>query len=175
LIPTGKTIQQIYLWICDGVGEVRYDYIKFYKGTYTIPVVTKMPTPQKLKDVITEIPGMSGNFTDELGTDLLEVTMTCDLDLEPTSVLWKRPQTTGVDDYNNTDIFYETQHDSGREAASVWTWLNLGNPAMQFKARLIDIQPDFSGGQGAITLLWREYRHGTAADESAIERYGLNL
>jgi hypothetical protein len=56
-----------------------------------------------------------------------------------------------------------------------WTWLDLGNPAMQFKARLIEMHPSYTGESGRVRLVWREYRHGGASGETASERFGLTL
>jgi hypothetical protein len=133
-----------------------------------------------LKDVEIQIPSMSGNLTQALGSGLMEINMKCDLDMQPwstaasdTNISWKRPQTNGTKtDYNNIDALVELQNYMGINTA--WTWLDLGAPAMQFKARLIEIQPDYSN-PSVITLKWREYRHGSAASESYSERYGTSL
>jgi hypothetical protein len=171
-ITTAKTINTITLYACDGVGTVTYDFIEIYTGQYILPNVTEMNPPFALKDVVIKIPGMSGNPSQALGSNLVEVTMTCDLDMEPAALHWKRPQATGATDVNKTDILYETQHLEGINQP--WVWLDLGDPAMQFKARLINISPIW-GERGKVDLLWREYRHGNASGETTSERFGLSL
>lgn len=172
-ITAAKTINTIQLYCCDGVGTVTYDFIQIYAGNYIIPNVAKMPTPQKLKDVIVGIPGMSGDVTQGLGSELLEVHMTCELDMEHSSVTWKRPQGGVATDANKTDALYELLHLSGINTA--WTWLDLGDPAMQFKARLVEVVPSLEGEGNMVDLVFREYRHGHANSETASERYGLSL
>jgi hypothetical protein len=111
----------------------------------------------------------------------MEVTMECDLDMQPwtgdasnTQISWKRPQTNGTKtDVNNQDVLLETHHRGS--FYEDWTWIDLGEPAMQFKARLIEMRPSYSGEQGKLRLVWREYRHGNASGETANERFGLSL
>ena len=180
-ITAAETLDHITLFCCDGVGTVTYDYVQVYAGTFVLPNCVQLDPPAKLKDVIIPIPGMSGDLSHALGSELLEVTMECDLDMEPwsgdvtdTKISWKRPQTTGTKtDANKTDVFYEQLHLSGINEA--WTWLDIGAPTMQFKARLTEIHPSYSGEQGRVTLVWREYRHGSANSESTSERFGLGL
>jgi hypothetical protein len=171
-ITAAKTINTIQLYCCDGVGTATYDYVQIYAGNYILPNVVKMPTPQKLKDAVIGIPGMSGDLTQGLGSELLEVRMTCDLYLEHSTVTWKRPQGGVATDANKTDVLYELLHLSGINTA--WTWLDLGDPAMQFKARLVEVSPNFED-EHLVDLVWREYRHGHANNETASERYGLSL
>jgi hypothetical protein len=172
-ITASKTINTITLYCCDGIGTVTYDFIQIYTGNYIIPIVTKMDPSAELKDAIIEIPGMSGNYTQGLGSGLKTVTMECLLDLEPAALTWKRPQTaSSKTDANNTDVFDEIWHYMGINTA--WTWLKLGYPAKQFKARLVKPQPSYAE-DNVLTLAFREYRHGHANSESVIERFGMNL
>jgi hypothetical protein len=172
-ITDSKTINTITLYCCDGTGTVSYDFIQIYTGTYIIPVCTKLDPPFTLNDAVSEMPGRSGSSTQGLGSKSIEVSMDIDLDMEPVALTWKRPQTvSSKTDANNQDIFMEQLHLSGINQA--FTWLDLGNPAMQFKARLVGVQPSYSK-DARLTLLWREFRNGSATIESTIERFGLNL
>lgn len=174
-LTAGKTVTTIVLYQCDGVGVVTYDFVQIYKGDYILPNCVRVSQPFFLNDAIIQVPGRSGDITQALGTKLMEIRMTCDLSMEYSTVLWQRPQTTGVDDYNNCDIFLETIHNQGLSAQYPWVWLDVGSPAMQFKARLEEVNPTFDGDGDKVELVWREYRHGSAATESPAERFGLNL
>jgi len=169
-----KTLDHINLYICDATGTVTYDYVQVYTGTYTIPNVEQATQSLALKDSVLKVPGMSGNLTQNFGSDLLEVRFIHDLDMERASVTWKRPQsTTPKTDYNNTDMLDETLHEMG--VSTDWVWLDLGVPAKQFKARLVEVNPDYQGDRHKVESVWREYRHGHANDETLSERYGLSL
>jgi len=175
-LTTGETLDEIRLYACDGIGTVTYDFVQIYTGNYIIPVVTQMRQPGISKDVMLSIPSMSGNLTQAMGLGLMEVNMTCDLDIEPEALTWKRPQTTTPKTDNTAaQILYETQQECGSDTQYPWVWLNLGDPPIQMKARLVEVHPSFTGEAGMLDLLWREYRHGSAANETAVERYGLSL
>ena len=66
-------------------------------------------------------------------------------------------------------------HYMGADNDYPWAWLKLGDPDMQFKAELIEVRPSLTGEEGMIDLVWREYRHGTASDETYTERFGIGL
>lgn len=182
-LTTSKTLDHINLYCCDGTGTVTYDFVQIYSGTYIIPVVTKLDPPFILNDAISEMPSRSGSSTQGLGSKSVEVNMEVDLDMETASftgstqtggLTWKRPQSsTSKTDANNQDVFMEQLHLGGINQA--FTWLKLGNPAMQFKARLEQVSPSYSGESGKIMLTWREYRNGSAINETTVERFGLNL
>jgi hypothetical protein len=173
-ITTGKTVDHITLYACDGVGTVTYDFVEIYTGSYILPNCTVIEPPVMVNDALIEIPGRVGSVNQVLGSQSMEVTMECDLDMEPAALTWKRPQTTaGKTDVNNQDVLLELHHRGS--FYENWTWLDIGNPAMQFKARLIEMHPSYTGESGKVRLKWREYRHGGASGETASERFGLSL
>jgi hypothetical protein len=152
-----------------------------------------MDIPGALKAPELEIPSFSGTKSQKLGSKM-QLTMTCDLDIEPgvkadteseryidsnremIACTWKRPQTSNTKtDENNIDIFLELLHLGGSDIDYPWTWLKLGDPDMQFKAELIEVRPSLTGEEGMIDLVWREYRHGNASDETYKERFGIGL
>lgn len=173
-VTAAKTINTITLYCCDGTGTVTYDFIQIYSGNYILPNVAQMTPPFTSKDVVVGMPSYSGDPSQGLGSHLLEVRMRCDLGMEPSVLTWKRPQTSGSKtDYNNSDALMELLQLCGISTA--WTWLKLGSPAMQFKARIIEVNPDYAGESDTVELVWREYRHGNANNETAKERFGLSL
>lgn len=173
-ITTGKTIDHINLYCCDGTGTVTYDFFEIFTDIYVLPNCTILEPPVMVNDAVLDVPGRVGSVTQILGSQLMEVTMECDLDMEPAAVTWKRPQaSTPKTDYNNQDILLETHHRGS--FYENWTWLDLGDPTMQFKARLVEMRPSYTGEAGKLRLVWREYRHGDAAGETVTERFGLSL
>ena len=152
----------------DGEGHVIYDFVQIYVGTYIMPNCIDVKRPFSLKDVVIGIPSMSGDITQGLGSNLYEVITVHDLDMQTTTFPWKR-----IGDYNNDDIFLELDQQMGIQ--TMWVWFNLGNPKRQFKARLVNINPSDTGDVSTIELHWREYRHGSASNESTVERFGLSL
>ena len=175
-LTTGQTLDEIRIYLCDNTGTITIDFIQIAAGMYILPNCLTLSPPSLVNDAVLNIPGRVGSLIQSLGARSLDITMTCDLDLEPDDVTWKRPQDdTPKTDANNADIFYETSHLGASDAQNPWTWLDLGEPAMQFKARLVEVTPDYRGAAGVVRLLWREYRHGDASGETTSERFGLSL
>ena len=175
-LTAAKTVDHIILYACDGVGTVTYDFVEFYAGTYILPTCTMLEPPIMVNDVTKDIPGRMGGFTSSLGGKILEVTMEADLDMEPAALTWRIPQTSSSkssDFPNKQDLLFYTAHRMG--FYELWTWLKLESPDMQFKARLVDVSPSYTGEQGKIRLVWHEYRHGSASGETSTERFGNTL
>jgi hypothetical protein len=167
-ITTAKTINTVTLYACDGAGTVTYDFWEIYTGTYIEPNCTMLEPPIMVNDAVIEIPGRVGSVNQALGSQSMEVVTEHNLDMEPAALTWKRPQTTTPKtDVNNQDVLLELHHRGSFYEG--WTWLKLGNPAMQFKARLIEMTPSYSGEAGKVRLKWREYRHGSASGETVSE------
>jgi len=175
-INTAKTVDHIRLYCSTGAGHVYYDFVQIYAGNYILPVVTRMDQPTLVNDAILEVPSRVGSIAQPLGMESMEVTMECDLDVFPSGCRWRRVQDGSSEtDYNNTDALYETLHYGASNIQAPWVWLDLGTPAMQFKARLVEIRPSLVGVGNKVELLWREYRSGSAANESPTERWGYSL
>jgi hypothetical protein len=141
------------IYQCDGVGSVYVDFLQVYKGTYTFPNVIELTPPSATKDVIIPIPGMYGNVTQEMGAELVETEIVCDLDMEPSGLSWKRPQTTTKTDDNNIDCFTDINLGS-----SSWEWLNIGNPTYMFRVRLYRVEPNYNGDSSLVKLFFREFQ-----------------
>lgn len=179
----GATTNTVNLYACDGTGHVYYDFVQIYNTNYILPNCVEISPPFFTEDAVIAVPGRSGEITQAMGTKLMEIHMTCDLSMEYSTVLWQRPQSAynAGADYNNFDVFLETIHEEGGGNSGLntgdylWVWLDLGSPAMQFKARLVEMTPSFKGDGDLVELVWREYRHGSAAAESTSERFGLSL
>lgn len=63
-------------------------------GTYTIPNIISfnmLPTSNNIRKTIA---GRMGNRTQKLGVNDWQIKMSCNLDIEPETLTWKRPQTT---------------------------------------------------------------------------------
>jgi len=179
-LTTAKTLDHINLHACDGVGTVTYDYVQIYTGNYIIPVVESISPPFMVNDADLPIFGRSGTHTQAGGTQSMRINMVVNLRFEPGSIHWRRDADGGQDgakdgDYNDTDVFLETMHLGGISSQCLWVWLDLGEPSMQFKARLKEIRPNYGGDVYKAELVWEEYRHGTAASESTSERFGFSL
>jgi len=202
-LTAGKTLDHIFLWCCDGIGHVYWDFVQVHGGEretyvfveptpdYIMPNCVKLELPASLKAPVLEIPGFSGTKSQKLGSRL-EVHMTCDLTVEVPcgageqaqvdsdaymrAAEWMRPQNDQTKtDKSNIDVFLELLHLGGSDLDYPWTWLKLGDPDMQFKAELIEVRPSLTGEEGMVDLVWREYRHGNASDETYKERFGIGL
>jgi hypothetical protein len=173
---TGGVLDYIYFYATTGVGRVDFDFIEISKGIFTFPNVVEMLTPAIVNNAPIGVPGMSGALPNRLGNQLMEITMTCDTDMESAGRSWKR-----AGDFNNIDVLLENSMEGGQtnlQGTRPWEWLDLGNPTIQMKANLVEIRPSYKGdGDGnLVTLKFREYRRGGANGvESVTERYGLNL
>ncbi len=173
-LTAGNTLDHFSIHNAAHAGNAYIDFIQVYRGAYIIPNVVKQPRVMKLKDAMILIPGMSGDITQGLGSELIVVEFVCDLDIEPRLQTWKRPQAaTPKTDYNNDAIFRELDQQQGN--TELWCWLKVGNPAMQFKARLLHHEVNSDGENNLLSLYFVEYRHGTAANETAVERFGEDL
>ena len=166
-------IHEIQLYASAAAGTVVYDFIEIFSDTYILPNVTNMSPPLILQDAVIPIPGRLGSINQALGSGSMEIRMTCDLDMEHTNLKWKRDLTGAPCDVNNIDILLETAHRGG--GITPWIWLDIGDPAMQFKTRLVEVNPAYSEAGNTVELVWREYRHGTAGNETTSERFGLSL
>lgn len=174
------TLSYIRLYACDGAGAVDYDFIQIYKSNYILPNVVELEPPAMVEDALIQIPGMSGEVTQIMGNKLMEITMVCDLDMEPSGLSWKLPQSgTPKTTYNNIDVLLDNCMEGGQtnaQGSHPWEWLDLGSPTIQMKARLVEMRPSYKGDSSLVTLKFREYRLGGANGvESITERYMLNM
>lgn len=172
ITPT-KTIDHIWLEANHGTGDVYYDFNQIYKGRFTFPNIVEMTPPLLVNDAVIDVPGRWGSIDQALGGKSMEVTTVHDLDIEPALLTWKRPQaTTPKTDYNKIDVLLDLAHYGGIN--QLWHWLDLGDPTIQMKARLVSVESDYKGESNLVRLTWREYRHGGAEGETAVERWMLN-
>lgn len=63
-------------------------------GTFTFPNVTYISPPSKVNNVRLMPNGRMGNILQKLGMPDFQITIHCDLDMEPSTLTWMRPQTT---------------------------------------------------------------------------------
>jgi len=172
-VTAGKIIDHIRLYANGATGHVYYDFIEIYKGNYTFPNCIDLKPPHlTLADANLMPFGSVGSRTQNGGALDAEIRFTCDLDMEPTALTWKRPQViTSKTDYNNKDILEELHQSNA--TTELWHWLNYGEG--QIKTRLVDVSPDYSSDGHRVVLTFREYCHGSKAGETYVQRFGLDL
>jgi hypothetical protein len=177
-LTAGKTLNYIRLYANGATGNVFYDYVLVCKGTYILPNLTALTPSTMLNDANIPIPGRAGTETQGLGMGDYEATLTCDLDVEPTALTWKRPQTTTPKtDYNNIDVLEEIHVKHADPVLNEpWQWITVDEK--QFKARITRLNPDYNGDNNTVSFVVREVRVSGALEdshESITERYGKNL
>lgn len=145
-----------------GTHYVYFDFILVCRARFTCPKPMSTQFIPSPKNVITIIPSMIGDLTENLGSELATVEITWDLTVDP----WKRSSPT---DYVKGEIFIDISHNSNTE---LWQWLNFEGKS--FKVTL-ENAPRFSDNNQTVTLNFREKRLKSAVNESYVERFGLNL
>jgi len=164
--------------IATGTFQVYYDFILFFKNIFIVPNVARgleFTPPPRYATI--PIPGRVGDVTQNLGSELATVRMSCDLDISDAAdgmgSNWKRPQNVvagSKTDYVNGEVFMEIAHRSYTEP---WQWLDTGTE--QFKVTLETPVFRRSGTPHILDLLFREHRLSCASNETYYERFGLNL
>lgn len=165
-LTAAQTLDYLEMWITTASGHLYVDFIMFYKGDFSIPnTVHGMNFRPYARYVRPVPPGMAGAETENLGSELAEVTMHSDLDIGN----WLRAA-----DVLPGQVFVDIAHNSKTED---FQWLTLGDLYVAFKATLDkpDFQEQSSQSAAAKTLMLTlyEYRRGPANDETYAERYGL--
>jgi hypothetical protein len=158
-ITTAKTIDHIRLHADSGTGNVYYDYVAIYKGTFTFPNVTKLDFNPTSRNITVEIPSAIASGNQNLGANSATVEITCDYDIETTTYSWKRDG-----DTDNGDIFLDVMNTQGTYP---WQMLVFGNK--QFRV-MLDGAPT-KNFDGTTTLSFREYSDTNKANETYAERF----
>jgi hypothetical protein len=168
-ITASKTIDHVRLYAQDAVGIVYYDFVTIYQGDFPIPNVRYGITPRfNSKNVIQGMPGMGGNFSQNLGSDLAEYTFGCDC----TKGVWTR---TLPNDEVIGEVFLDIIHNS---VTQQWVWLTT--PIETFKVELVDLQmprlSNLNQMDWRLNFTLREYRDSDAncTHETYRTRWGLN-
>ncbi len=162
---TAKIIAKVRLYHTGGSGFIDYDFIHIYRNDFPIPNIRHgITTDMEEKDIVIDVPGMSGNQTQNFGSNLLEVTCVCDGAFGP----WTRQ---GENDKVGGEIFYEMMHNADVEA---WQWFDRQLAA--FKVRLVRFRlPQQASGDSMdwqVSFTLREYRGGSAKMEDyTLETY----
>lgn len=165
-LTSGRIIQSIAVYADDypntidsGTFQTYLDFILIHQNVFTIPNFSKFrfhPPPSYAQ---VPIPGMVGDITQNLGSELAWIEAQCDMNVGN----WKR-----TSDYQQGDIFKDMAHATYWEP---WHWLDDG--IHQFKVTLDD--PVFDLQERTVDLVFREKRRSSASNETWIERYGENL
>ena len=163
--PASTTIDRVRIYANQATGWVKYDFVKFYKGDFTLPNIAygmnMDPAPQ---EALIGIPRRDTNLIQNLGSESALINIGCDLD----QGTWKRST-----DTIDGEVFLDMLHNRSGEP---WQWLDTGSH--QFK---VTVHPKFSWvqkGDGVgrrLDLELREYSLGSKANESYTERYGIGL
>jgi hypothetical protein len=96
-------------------------------GTFTFPNITYLSNPVKVNNTRLMPPGRMGNVLQKLGMPDAMITMRCDLDMEPDSLTWKRPQTTTPKtDVLDWQVFLDIAFTGQYDADETYQTLNLG-------------------------------------------------
>jgi len=138
-------------------------------GTYTFPNVTDISYPNVNNDIFVKVPGRVGERLQRLGSNSLEVRITCDLDFNPRLKTWKRPQTTSPKtDTIEFQVFLDIMHNA---LSQTYQTLDLGWGS--FKVRLVDMQPTAGADNNEVTLNFKEYVAANASGDAYTTRYGI--
>jgi hypothetical protein len=149
--------------------SLTYSTISGGPYTYIFPNVLKVSLPNINSDVFIQIPGRLGNIPQSLGSESMEIQLTCDLDIEPHNLTWKREQTTTPKtDTCNFQVFLDIMHSAAQSEPYMILTLDWGS----FNVRLIRIEPDYTGETNNITLTFKEY-NSTAANTNYKTRWGI--
>jgi hypothetical protein len=143
-------------------------------GTFVFPNVINKVERYVNNDVYMDMPGRLGSYPQALGSKSLEVELTCDLDLNPDNLTWKRsaaaPWQSGAvkSDVSNYQVFQDIIHEGADSEAYQTLTLEWGS----FKVRLTDMQLGQDGVQSHLTLTFKEY-NSTAANTAYKTRWGI--
>lgn len=174
-----KTIDKIRFYADDypnsvAAGEfwVEYDFLLLAQDIYSLPASgteVRFTFPPRLP--ILEIPGASGDITQNLGSRLATVNMR-----NPDMLVqsgWKR--SSNPTDVSEGEVFIDIWHNMKDEP---WQWLTGFLPQGKggMKATL-DREPSIAMGPNGygFDVTFREKRAASAANETYVERLGLNL
>jgi hypothetical protein len=105
-----------------------------------------------------DMPGRLGSYPQALGSKSLEVELTCDLDLNPDNLTWKRAQAAAKTDQSNWQVFQDIIHEGADSEAYQTLTLEWGS----FPVRLTDMQMGQDENQSHLTLTFIEYNASAA-------------
>jgi hypothetical protein len=137
--------------------------------TFIFPNVTNITLPNINNDVYLLMPSRLGNYPQALGSESMELQLTCDLDMEPHDLTWLRPQTaTPKTDAVNFQVFLDIMHSAAQTEPYMILTLDWG----WFNVRLTKMEPGYDGNANTITLTFKEY-NDTEADTNYKTRWGI--
>jgi hypothetical protein len=136
--------------------------------TFIFPNVIKCTLPNINNDLFMQIPGRLGNIPQSLGSESMEIQLTCDLSMEHTNLTWKRSQTGAKTDAVNFQVFLDIMHSAAQTQPYMILTLDWGS----FNVRLTRMEPSFDGESSHITFTFKEY-NDTEADSNYKTRWGI--
>jgi len=124
-------------------------------GTFIFPNVARMSPPTKIDLIPSMIPGRIGRMSQSLGMPDMQISMTCDLDIEHSDLTWMRPQTAlPKTDKVPWQVFLDMQFNS--QIDQEYQTLNLGWGGT-IQVLLSECTPYLDGGSNRLDLLFYGY------------------
>ena len=94
-------------------------------GTFTFPNIISLNVLPTSNNSRQKIAGRLGNITQKMGLNDVEIKISCNLDIEPETLTWKRPQTTTPKtDIIKWQVFYDVYFNG--QINEAYQTLNLG-------------------------------------------------
>jgi hypothetical protein len=150
------------------VPSLTYSTIAGGPYTFIFPNCLKISLPNINNDLFMQMPGRLGNIPQALGSESMELQLTCDLDMEPHGLTWKRSQTGVKTDSVNFQVFLDIMHSAAQSEPYMILTLDWGS----FNVRLTKMEPGYDGDANTMTLTFKEY-NDTEADTNYKTRWGI--
>lgn len=140
-------------------------------STYTFPnCVSIRVDDADTGDAYLAVPGRVGDITQILGSNDFEVTLTCDLEVEPAGTTWKRPQaTTPKTDYTAHEVFMNIKYGGKTDSDQTFQTLKLGYGTGSIPVRLVSWRIEST----QLEVTFRRYSATAAATYQAY--YGVQV
>jgi hypothetical protein len=139
--------------------------------TYIMPNCIEFTIVGETTDEYTHPIGFIGNLPYLNGDNSLEFIFKIDLDVEPTNLTHKRPQTTSPKtDSVSYQIWLDIKHNHA--VTDEYLLLNVGWGST-IKARLVNVRPENTPDGHTVTLTFKEYRSTSASAETYKQRFGI--
>lgn len=139
-------------------------------GTFVFPNVTAFEMHPLSNNTHGTIPGRKCSATQKLGLPDYQLKFTCDLDTEPSTKTWKRPQaTTPKTDIINSQVFKDIYY--GSQTTEEYQTLNLGW-GTTIKVTLEEPHLYMNGDRHMIDLVMYSYNTTEPATYKAL--FGIN-
>ena len=166
-IPTGKIVDHVIVYACDGAGYVQVDWMEIYKDDFVFPNAVDIRPDPTSRNINLGVPSGMVLGGQNLGADPEMLEIDCDLDMQTSSTAgvdgcWLR-----VGDTDRDEVFRDIIHN--QSIAGAWQWLVYGNKSM----RVIINGAPTRWKNGTLTLRLEEYSDSNMANGTYKERFNL--